>query len=1063
MKRANILRSPAPSFAESFATARTSPDDDEDADFVSLTRLGPPSSTLAPPQSLRKSISVDSFAQYNSSRQLDSPRTPVEQHLSRQPWISRHRGESLSSVDHPVARPMDADGDRYDPLSAAATERYRRASLKVHEPPKSSIRAGDLPLPSRSHNNSISTTASAPGISESIPPSSSRPSSFKLGSSRSRSGSMNHVHSNPLKRIVIDTQVSLPRNREVVLVVLGTRGCGKTTVIRKGLSPYALSEPSVIPEYPQYVRRWGEVAIDQQLGVPHSLQVIKAEVSSTVTGPPVWPSALPPIDGVILCFDSSKRSSYLPIEGLVKGYRAMNLPVLVLGCKTDLADQEEVNPADALAMLRPYDTGLIQVSVTDSNLKEKMSKSFDFILKAIFRQRKQTSTPGTGNPASPAILPKSDPLEKDWPGSTASPSTSSHPPSSTKPLDLHSSNGDPGLQAIPDILSGEDARLTSKVPETSLLAKPSRTTPPPLPELPFDHRPSDFTPAFPSLTMPERTLPQTFMGELPTHSIEDFTDVGSSMAIESMQTFESFESEEGRNELEQSPGAHDDNFHQAAEDSKNGGRKEPKYVQWAKLDDLLDKLLFLAISGDDPTYSTHFLLTYRKFATPRSLLLAMQKRMRQLDSPCGDPMFASFAQMRICHLLQTWIRDYPNDFAVKGTLGALNALIKSIISKTHLLHYGSDFLPFLEQLPSLREEDTEWALQAEMSDADSDDYTEDEEEGVRPESEELESELSLNFTEASSSTKVAFPSRERKPSLPLPKAVLSPLPNPASQEPSPKQLLRDLVKLASEVQSMDSEEIAQEITRQCARKFLIIRPRDWLQFTFVSKKAEGDPIAAYNAMANHLADWVVSLILCHDRPRARARQIEKFVDIAYRIRLMNNYSGLRAFVAGINIAADNATLEAFKQKAPEASKNLMSWDVLLRQIRSHRAYRMALRNSKGGCIPALEVHIQDLIKTDVGNKDHKDGDPSMIHWGKFNMMGRFTCTVSQSQAQCRNSDDYDFPERPAIAELFVKRPVMSAEMQESRLNAQDEYYEDTQPLVPGTHKDTSGLRNFFFR
>lgn len=98
---------------------------------------------------------------------------------------------------------------------------------------------------------------------------------------------------------------------------------------------------------------------------------------------------------------------------------------------------------------------------------------------------------------------------------------------------------------------------------------------------------------------------------------------------------------------------------------------------------------------------------------------------------------------------------------------------------------------------------------------------------------------------------------------------------------------------------------------------------------------------------------MVSLILCHERPRQRARQIEKFVDIAQKLRQLNNYSALRAFVAGINIATDDPTMEVFKAKAPDAAKNLMSWDVLLQQIRSHRAYRLALRNSKGACIPAL--------------------------------------------------------------------------------------------------------------
>lgn len=100
---------------------------------------------------------------------------------------------------------------------------------------------------------------------------------------------------------------------------------------------------------------------------------------------------------------------------------------------------------------------------------------------------------------------------------------------------------------------------------------------------------------------------------------------------------------------------------------------------------------------------------------------------------------------------------------------------------------------------------------------------------------------------------------------------------------------------------------------------------------------------------------VVSLILCHDKPRARAKQIEKLVDIAQKLRTLNNYSALRAFVAGINNATfpGDITMDIFKAKAPEHAKNLQSWDLLLQHIRSHRSYRMALKNTKGACIPAL--------------------------------------------------------------------------------------------------------------
>ena len=193
---------------------------------------------------------------------------------------------------------------------------------------------------------------------------------------------------------------------------------------------------------------------------------------------------------------------------------------------------------------------------------------------------------------------------------------------------------------------------------------------------------------------------------------------------------------------------------------------------------------------------------------------------------------------------------------------------------------------------------------------------------------------------------------------------------------------------------------------------------------------------------------VVSLILCHDRPKARAKQIEKLADIAQKLRALNNYSALRAFVAGINNSTfpGDDTMEIFKSKSPEQAKNLRSWDVLLQHIRSHRAYRMALRNSKGACIPALyvlnsecsvvsliddisrEVHISDLIRAHEGNLDINPDMPGKVHWGKYNMIGKFINSTTQCQAQCQNTNDYDFPERLHICNLIFRVTLMNEDV-----------------------------------
>lgn len=71
----------------------------------------------------------------------------------------------------------------------------------------------------------------------------------------------------------------------------------------------------------------------------------------------------------------------------------------------------------------------------------------------------------------------------------------------------------------------------------------------------------------------------------------------------------------------------------------------------------------------------------------------------------------TLSSRRICNLLLEWKEHYPTDFAAVGSHGALSALLKQIISNMHLVHYGSDLLPLLEQLPSLRDRETTWCKQ----------------------------------------------------------------------------------------------------------------------------------------------------------------------------------------------------------------------------------------------------------------------------------------------------------------------------------------------------------------
>ena len=104
---------------------------------------------------------------------------------------------------------------------------------------------------------------------------------------------------------------------------------------------------------------------------------------------------------------------------------------------------------------------------------------------------------------------------------------------------------------------------------------------------------------------------------------------------------------------------------------------------------------------------------------------------------------------------------------------------------------------------------------------------------------------------------------------------------------------------------------------------------------------------------NYVSTWTTSLILVHDRPRSRAKVMEKMIAVARALRALNNYSGLRAVVSGINNSRKerDAVYELMKDRG--AWKAFQSLEVLLGTTRMHSAYRMALKHTVGPAIPSM--------------------------------------------------------------------------------------------------------------
>ncbi|KIJ22487.1 hypothetical protein M422DRAFT_277069, partial [Sphaerobolus stellatus SS14] len=538
---------------------------------------------------------------------------------------------------------------------------------------------------SMSSLNSASLSTPVPTIIPPVPPLPQQtrrpsPSTLTLSPRRSRSGSLG---TNP----VVSSAENYPAHSDITaftIAVIGAPGCGKSIFIRKGLKIWSVGEETIKHVSTPYGQlRYGIRRINAARNDEVNAHVVEvnSDLLQLEMTDGAWPEGLPAIDGVLVLYDASSPTSFIRVPDLLACYHRLHMPAMVIACKSDL--EKKVLPHYTLDRASSFDMGLVEVSSQTDKGKLKMRQCFHFLIRSIERAKRGDIPTSLGtsyhNPASPdfANAPWSDgfPDTRIGRGSrVGTPSAGSPSTSSRFPPHIH----------------------------------PSRASPSPT----GASTPTPRTPSLP--TSPTRVKSTNdLMSEVERNRYEERRRESSDGRSGSLPRSTSLSRlQDGQNSSQEANSGEFAERGPSGESKDDVARKneDPPPMPWATLEELLDKLFFVAASGDDPTFIKHFFLTYRKFATPRSVLLGMQKRIRQLSHEHSELLLGSYAQMRICDLLEEWIATYPNDFATSGAHGAITALVKQISSNPSTLHYGSDILPFLAELPSLQDLDASWSM-----------------------------------------------------------------------------------------------------------------------------------------------------------------------------------------------------------------------------------------------------------------------------------------------------------------------------------------------------------------
>lgn len=1060
-----------PSKAKSVAPSVRSGDSGETFNSATTARARDPPSMYQPPPLPSKSRSKPELRGISKST-LDL-RTPTRDTFSLMSGSSGSGSGGAMSI---------GSGTRSETSTGFFGPPTTASSITTHEETRPRPRQPSLPSP----GESLPPTSSMRDRAGDQAPARVRSvrSASRVQTPTTRDGNTSDfsAQSHRLADLPMPPQKVLPAANaaaEYVLGVIGSKACGKSTFIKHAIAGVDAEESRTVAasadgptmtlactSISRGAVRILEIDADELLDL--------SEVESEKWR--LWPDGFPKLGGVAVCYDATRQRSYAQakqvLAGLNTSFPEPSFVAVLVACKSDSLENPSFSPNEVSAeraskLGSQYGIRFAQVSARTAEGISHMVHTFQWMLDhlANYRSTKRIIIIPRPKKTSAAAAPTGDrPLKSA--------------------LARTRSAGDLVSTWMSDS-SDAGARPFTPVPAPApAIMQPQ---PEPAAEVMSSGRHSTGEESLLSFGFPK--VPTTV--PTPTRSDEAMVPVRLPTPKLSEEIREA-RAPPLQLKIDGTP-------------SEAPPRKPPAplCMRWATTEQLIDKLLFAGVSDDEPWFIFNFFLTYRLFMTPRTVLLSFQKRLRDLDDFPADPIFAGFVQQKLCELLLMWIEDYPNDFASPGAPSALAAVVRTACDNVHLMYYGSEFTYFLDELATLTDDASSWAfvsadtpIEEDESAYDFDlDFNHDFSIGggqelfasggqallgkntdsllVRETDAQGLFDPAYNIAASANGVPASAEDRFELDKSPPPTGefgrrltrgeslnddtVVRGMSPDARRGGSPA--LRALAGVAMQLLEYDPLAIAEEITRIEANLFLKIKPRDWVRRGVKDDKL-GKPksIIEMNAFFDRIGKWVMSVVVSLNRASERAQVVTHLCTVAQSLRVLNNYSSLRAFHVGINCVCEIGDVVQ-SQIQSTVWRKYQSADKLLRVNENHLLYRMAVKNTFGAGIPSLEVHSSDLSRIGEMPNTNTEGQ---IHWGKFTHLGNNIHEIHAFQERIREDGGYAFEPNPPLAKLIMEPELVDMDIIYERCSQLDKDLQNGYP-VPMQTSTASKLHKYLRR
>lgn len=326
-------------------------------------------------------------------------------------------------------------------------------------------------------------------------------------------------------------------------------------------------------------------------------------------------------------------------------------------------------------------------------------------------------------------------------------------------------------------------------------------------------------------------------------------------------------------------------------------------------DELVDRLVAQPMSKQDSKFASIFLCLYRKFAAPATLLHALIQRFEWNEKNIEDQLTRIADQLRLLNVMSQWVSEYPGDLAYPKTRKRIVDFVATLEKSHFYMFAAKEVGSYLEV--TAEDDDVGWSF------GDGDAAGSDGPEtflhqsgpnspsvflggaNIIEEGEEEEEDPIYHMSALDLSEGAADPSLRLSGTLSTHSASDRPgtIPNQsftflnieAAQreaehlELTPRNILTKLHW--RQIMDIPDEDFARELTRVDWIMYNSFRPRDLVRHVSISgpDKDKIQSLKHVNRMIkqfNHVALFVASVILYRDKPKHRAKAMEKFMNIA---------------------------------------------------------------------------------------------------------------------------------------------------------------------------------------